>query len=64
MTALEIIRHIQQQHQGDSNRRGHMPGCRGGFWLSQSGRPDPCSELCRQAKRVLEHGDALQGALL
>ena len=63
-TATDILRAVLHQHQGDSNRRGHMPGCRYGWWLRGGGVPEPCTPLCQAAQRVIEHGDVVQGRLM
>lgn len=61
MTAMDVLAAVLHQHLGDISRRGHMPGCAGGFWLGNG--PRECSQLCRDAQRIVAEGEVRQMAL-
>lgn len=63
MTAQDIITAVLHQHLGDISRRGHMPGCYGGMWLSGNGSRE-CTALCREARRIVTHGEVRQEVLV
>ena len=58
MTALEILRKLLDQSIVAATRRGHVPGCYGGYWGSDG--PLACSKLCQEARRVVTQGDVVQ----